>query len=135
MRGFRSLLLAVVVCWLVLPPDAAAQNAFPGVLTIRERVATVNRIVEARLDHLLPVAMREAGIDMWIITCNEDNPDPVFQTMIPYNTWTPITQILVFYDPGPGRPIERLNVSRTNLRGLYKDAWDAAAPSWAPCSA
>lgn len=123
----RSVLLVVMVCWLVLPSASAAQDAFPGVLSIRERVATVNRIVEARLDHLLPVAMRETGFDMWIITTNEDNLDPVFQTMIPYNTWTPITQIVVFYDPGPGKPIERLNVSRTNLRGLYKDAWDTRA--------
>lgn len=123
----RSLLLTVAVCWLALPPVSSAQDGSPEVLGIRERVATVNRILEARLDRLLPVAMREAGFDMWIITCNEDNLDPVFETMIPYNTWTPITQILVFYDPGPGKPIERLNVSRTNLRGLYKDAWDAGA--------
>jgi hypothetical protein len=63
------------------------------VLSIRERVATVNRIVEARLDQVLPQAMRETGFDMWIIATNEDNYDPVFQTMIPYNTWAPITQI------------------------------------------
>ena len=39
--------------------------------------------------------MRRAGIDMWIIVCNEDNLDPVFSTMIPYDVWCPITQILV----------------------------------------
>jgi Xaa-Pro aminopeptidase len=106
-------------------PQAAGD--FPRVLSVRERVATVNHIVEARLDQLLPQAMRETGFDMWIIVTNEDNYEPVFQTLIPYNTWAPITQILVFYDPGAGKPIERLNVSRTNLRGLYKDAWDARA--------
>jgi len=97
------------------------------VMNMRDRVATVNRIVGMRFDRLLPQAMRETGFDMWVIICNEDNLDPVFQTMIPYNTWTPITQILVLYDPGSGRPVERLNISRTNLQGLFKDAWNASA--------
>jgi Xaa-Pro aminopeptidase len=123
----RSWLLLVFACWLAAPSAWAADQPFPAVLSIRDRVATVNRIVEARLDRLLPIAMRENGFDMWIIASNEDNYDPVFQTMIPYNTWAPITQILVFYDPGAGKPIERLNVSRTFLRGLYKNVWDPAA--------
>lgn len=125
-RNF-SALVAPVVAGLLLTVLPAAGNDFPRVLSIRERVATVNRIVEARLDTVLPMAMRETGFDMWIVVTNEDNYDPVFQTLIPYNTWAPITQILVFYDPGAGKPIERLNVSRTFLRGLYKDVWDAAA--------
>jgi Xaa-Pro aminopeptidase len=64
---------------------------------------------------------------MWVIICNEDNPDPVFQTLIPYGAWTPITQILVLYDPGPGKEIERLNVSRTKMNGLFEDTWNYTA--------
>ena len=71
--------------------------------------------------------MRETGFDMWIITCNEDNLDPVFLTMVPYENWCPITQILVFFDLGPEKGVERLNVSRTDTQGLHKNAWDAAA--------
>ncbi len=127
MFRLRSWLVFLFACSLAATSVRAADQMFPSVLSIRDRVATVNRIVEARLDRLLPIAMRETGFDMWIITSNEDNYDPVFQTMIPYNTWAPITQIVVFYDPGAGKAIERLNVSRTNMRGLYKNAWDAAA--------
>jgi hypothetical protein len=64
---------------------------------------------------------------MWLIISNEDNYDPVFETMIPYDSWCPITQILVFYDRGEGEEIERLNVSRTDMGGLHEAAWDAAA--------
>ena len=32
--------------------------------------------------------------------------------------------ILIFYDPGDGKPIERLTVSRYGLGGLFKPAWD-----------
>jgi len=71
--------------------------------------------------------MRETGFDMWIITGNEDNHDPIFWTMMPYKNWSPITQILVLYDRGPELGVERLNVSRTNTRGLFENVWDAAA--------
>ncbi len=128
MTRTRWLRLVPIIAWLlVLGAAPGAGTGNPAVLSIRERVATVNRIVESRLDQVLPMAMRETGFDMWIIVTNEDNYDPVFQTVIPYNTWAPITQILVFWDPGRGRPIERLNVSRTSLQGLYKDVWDVAA--------
>ncbi|MCP2620145.1 aminopeptidase P family protein [Candidatus Aminicenantes bacterium AC-334-K16] len=90
---------------------------------MRERAATVDKITKMRLDQLLPFVMRETGFDMWIIICNEDNYDPVFKTMIPYDAWCPITQILVFYDPGEGKDVERLNISRTNMKGLHEKAW------------
>jgi Xaa-Pro aminopeptidase len=71
--------------------------------------------------------MREAGLDMWIISCNEDNLDPVFETMMPYENWCPITQIIVLYDRGLEKGVERLNVSRTDTQGLFQNVWDAAA--------
>jgi Xaa-Pro aminopeptidase len=110
-------------------PSAPSEfkKASPSVLPIRERAELVYRITKQRLDTLLPRLMREAGFDMWIIACNEDNLDPVFETMIPYENWCPITQILVLYDRGPEKGIERINVSRTDTQGLFTNAWDAGA--------
>jgi Xaa-Pro aminopeptidase len=71
--------------------------------------------------------MRETGLDMWIISGNEDNHDPIFWTMMPYKNWSPITQLLVLYDRGPELGLERLNVSRTNTQGLFESAWNAGA--------
>ena len=71
--------------------------------------------------------MRETGFDMWVVACNEDNLDPVFETMIPFENWNPITQVLVFYDRGPDKGVERINVSRTDTQGLFQNGWDAAA--------
>ena len=74
MKRMASALVLALVAWPVgLGANPGAGNDFPSVLKIRERVATVNRIVEARLDQVLPLAMREAGFDMWIIASNEDN--------------------------------------------------------------
>ena len=99
----------------------------PTILPIRARAELVLEINQKRMDTLLPRLMRETGLDMWIITGNEDNHDPLFWTMAPYKNWSPITQILVFYDRGPELGVERLNLSRTNTRGLFENGWDAGA--------
>ncbi|MDQ1300244.1 MAG: hypothetical protein QG637_161 [Chloroflexota bacterium] len=85
---------------------------------MRERAAIINRNLRGRLDTLLPLAMRETGFDMWIVLCQEDNPDPVFTTLIPMDTWCPILQLLVFYDRGAGG-VERINISGVNTHDLY----------------
>jgi Xaa-Pro aminopeptidase len=104
-----------------------AQGGRPAVLPIRARAEIVYKMTQKRLETLLPRMMRETGFDMWIIACNEDNLDPVFETMMPYENWCPITQILVLFDRGPDKGVERLNVSRTDTQGLFVNVWDSAA--------
>jgi Xaa-Pro aminopeptidase len=102
---------------------------FPAVLSLRDRAAVVDNITKMRLDRLLGRFMEETGFDMWIILCNEDNYDPVFLTMTPYESWCPITQILVFYHSGPGEDVQRLNISRTDMQGLHETVWDPNDPT------
>jgi len=107
------------------PADRARHSAarFPKVLPVRERAEIMNRVLAERLDTVLPLAMREADLDMWLVICQEDNLDPVFESMIPVDTWCPILQILVFYDRGPEAGVERINVSMTDTKGLYETPW------------
>ena len=72
-------------------------DSFPQILPMRQRAEVIYKVLKKRLETILPLAMREAGIDMWLVLCQEDNPDPVFSTLIPMDTWCPILQILVFY--------------------------------------
>lgn len=126
----KAILAVISGCVLIASlavPAPAQHGGTPTVLPVRERAALTYRITAKRLDTLVPRMMRETGLDMWIVCCNEDNLDPVFETMIPYENWNPITQILVFFDQGPAKSVERLNVSRTDTQGLFKNAWDAAA--------
>lgn len=129
---FKKAFLAVVILGVIVLagleiPATAQHGGTPSVLTVRQQADLVHRITAKRLDTLLPRMMRETGFDMWIISCNEDNLDPIFETMVPYENWNPITQILVLFDQGPGKGVERLNVARTDTQGLFKNAWDAAA--------
>lgn len=122
-RTAAALLAGLAWASLAAIPLAGQTTVLPRILTFREQVATVNRITLQRLDRILPSAMDKTGFDMWIIVSNEDNLDPVFKTMIPMDAWCPIVQILVI-SKKPGQPVERLNLSRTDMKGLHKDAWD-----------
>jgi Xaa-Pro aminopeptidase len=106
----------------------------PRVLSLREQSRVVDEVLRDRFKTILPMALREAGLDMWIIVCNEDNYDPVFKTMLPWEChWAPILQIVVLHDKGKRAGVERLNVSRTDMLGMMKPAWkpDGKLDQWA----
>ena len=59
--------------------------------------------------------------DMWIVAAREYNEDPVARTMLP-STWLETARrrtILVFYNPGGGRPVERYSIGRFDYDGLF----------------
>ncbi|MCJ7624820.1 MAG: aminopeptidase P family protein, partial [Anaerolineaceae bacterium] len=95
----------------------------PQVLSIRKQAEVITKILHSRLDTILPLALREAGIDMWLIICQEDNHDPIFNTMIPMDTWAPILQMLIFFDRGAEGGVERINLSMTDTKDLYDRPW------------
>jgi len=92
-------------------------------MPVRKQVEVTTEILRKRLDTVLPLALRDGGIDMWLIVCQEDDLDPVYGTMIPMDTWPKILQMLVFFDRGPGRGVERINLSMTDTGDLYEKPW------------
>jgi Xaa-Pro aminopeptidase len=99
--------------------STGGNRQFPQVLSMRQRADFIYRLVKSRLERVLPLAMRENGLDMWLILCQEDHLDPVFSTLVPMDTWCPILQMMVFYDRGAGQGVEGINISGTNTRDLY----------------
>ncbi len=99
----------------------------PGhVLPHRDRVEPFNRMLEERLDTLLPRLMRETGIDMWLVINREYNEDPVFFSLVPRPVFAARrTTMLVFFDRGPDNGgVERLTVNRYPYGSLYESAWE-----------
>jgi hypothetical protein len=92
-----------------------------GVLPVRQQARILREVLAERLETVLPAAMHSAGLDMWLVLCQEDDLDPLFPTLLPMDTWCPILQMLVFYDTGD--QVERLNLSMTNTGGLYEAPW------------
>ncbi|MBE3129540.1 MAG: aminopeptidase P family protein [Acidobacteria bacterium] len=126
----RTGILAVLAFGLLLgglAPGGETADRFPAVMKIQDQITVVNRITAGRLDTILPGLMREAGFDMWIMPENEDHPDAVLRTMVPYDTWHRRTPLVVIFDRGSERGIERLNVSRMGMKDFFVNAWDSRA--------
>ena len=98
----------------------------PGkVLPWRDRPGVFNRSLVERLTELLPELMRETGIDMWLVINREYAEDPVFFSLAPQPVFAARrTTMLIFFDPGDGREIERLTVNRYPLGEMYQPAWE-----------
>jgi Metallopeptidase family M24 len=122
MRRITSLLaLALLTATLALD---AQQVAYPDptqrVLSHREQNALVTPWIKKRFDTLLPGLMTREGIDMWIIPTREYNEDPVFASMSPLTYFASRRRtILVFYNPGGGKPVERYSIGRFDYDKLY----------------
>jgi hypothetical protein len=130
---------AILLLASLLAPAATAQPAAPGppatqgreiagatqhVLSERERPAVVNRLLKDRLDTLLPALMRETGIDLWLVINREYVEDPVYLTLVPEPVFAARrTTMLVFFDRGAEKGVERLTVSRYGMEGFYTSAW------------
>ncbi len=110
---------------LVMSDTEAQAPTLPPILNMRERAVTENRILATRLDAIIPVIMREEGIDLWLLVAREYFEEPVVASMLDAeNMHARRRTILIFHDPGNGKPIERMTVSRYGLGGLFAPAWD-----------
>jgi len=112
----------LVIACLALAPLQALSVDF---LDMKQRATLIDQILEERMTDVLPALMRREKIDMWIIMSREYNEDPVIRTMLP-STWISARRhtMLVIYDPGEGKALERLAVARYSVGDLFEKAWD-----------
>ena len=103
----------------------SAQNESGKILSMKERAATINALLEDKIQIYLPDLMRREDIDMWIVVSREYNEDPIIKTLLPAE-WLAARRrtILVFYDGGQGTDIETLAVARYNVGSSFKSAWN-----------
>jgi len=110
---------------LPLSESEQAHPPLPPVLTLRDRAKVVDAILADRLETVIPAIMRQQGVDMWVLVAREYLEDPVVATMLDAESLRARRRtILVFFDPGGGKPVERLTVSRYGLGGLFKPVWN-----------
>jgi hypothetical protein len=91
---------------------------------MKERAATINQLLEDKIENYLPELMRREGIDMWVVISREYNEDPIIKTLLPAE-WLAARRrtILVFFDQGD-EGIETLAVARYDVGSVFKSAWD-----------
>jgi hypothetical protein len=119
----RRIVLIVFFLIFALLPLMSGEEEMPSILTMRERNTVVNNWLKIRLEKVLPELMRRENFDMWVVICREYNEDPVYFSLVPYNSLAARRlTMLVFYDRGE-KGVERLAVSRYGIRNFYKGVW------------
>ncbi|HJO05092.1 MAG TPA: hypothetical protein QGG47_14085 [Acidobacteriota bacterium] len=84
-----GLAVAAAGCQLAPPaPEASAGPYANSLLPLRERVEVAERWTQWKREHVLPMVMREQGVDLWIIRDNEadlyyNNEGPVYSSLVP----------------------------------------------------
>ncbi|MFT7553654.1 MAG: hypothetical protein ACI9BV_003992, partial [Rhodothermales bacterium] len=109
----RSLLFLVIILGSTAL-ESTAQEA-------RRRWEMMNQIRRDKFDLVLPEAMRENGIDMWIVMNREGNNDPLWADL--GGGYTGGTSYYVFSDPGDGR-VERAALGVSGYLLKEGDAYD-----------
>ncbi|HWK35188.1 M24 family metallopeptidase [Sphingomonas sp.] len=105
--------------------EASTSPAYPRIAPERERADIRDAWLKERLDTVAPALMREHGIDMWVLVAREYLEDPVVSTMLnATNLRARRRTILVFFDPGNGKPVERLVISKHGMGEMFAGSWD-----------
>ncbi|HEB35419.1 hypothetical protein LCGC14_1405250 [marine sediment metagenome] len=119
----RKTVLLVSFLILALLPVLSGKEETPSILSMRERNAVVNNWLKIRLETVLPELMRREKFDMWVVICREYNEDPVFFSLVPFNSIAARRlTMLVFYDRGK-KGMEKLAVSRYGIGDFYEGVW------------
>jgi hypothetical protein len=106
---------------------AAAQTVLRNPLPpLREQAEIRQRWIQFRLDSVLPGLMRAYDVQMWVVSGRENNDDPVYAQLVPgLGATMGRRTILVFFDRGPGQPVERIAIG-SGGGGAYRPLRDTA---------
>ena len=106
------------------PPTQGREiDSVGAILPLRERIGVENRILEERMETLLPRLMAESGLDLWLVIAREYADDPVYASLVPSPSFTARrTTMLVFHRAEDGT-VQRKTISRYPLGDPYTAAW------------
>lgn len=115
--------ILIIITALLFSQISAADG--PKILSLQQQAKVVDRLLEDKVETVLPQLMRDNEIDMWIVMAREYNEDPVIRTLLPA-TWHAARRrtVLVMFDPGGEAEIEALAVARYDVGTVFKKAWD-----------
>jgi Xaa-Pro aminopeptidase len=121
----RPALVSLLFCFF-LAMSASSYNqktkALPSRLpSMREQAEIQQQWLKLRLERVLPELMRKHDVSMWLVICREYNEDPVFRSLTSPTVFASRRRtILVFYDQGQEKGVERLALGGGSNGGLYR---------------
>jgi len=124
----RRFLMGLLVAATVLASVASVASGgdIPAVLSLKEQARVYDGWLRERLTTLLPELMRRERIDMWLVICEEYNEDPVYLSLVPFASLSARRlTMLVMFDRGGDKGIERFSVNRYGVGDLFPTVWKA----------
>ncbi len=128
-KVFQAILAAAMLITGMSPVAVAAEfeqgrvvDNTHAVLPWSERPAVENRILEYRLDNLLPALMDEANLDMWLVIAREYAEDPAYFSLVPQPSFAARRTTMLMFFRGPDG-FEKLSINRYPLGGPYETGW------------
>lgn len=91
------------------------------ILSVREQYRIMEQSLRERLDRLVPRAMREHNVDLWLVVCREYNEDPVFRALFPPAYPTARRLTMVAFDAAGHR--WSLSMPDEELEPYYEQYW------------
>ena len=123
MKYLHLTLLGVSLAALTAVAEAASATVPmpPKLPSLREQDAIRQEWLKQRLDRVLPVVMRRHGVQMWLVINREYNEDPVYRSLVSPSVMAARRRtILVFFDRGGDKGVERLGLGGGTNGGLYE---------------
>jgi Xaa-Pro aminopeptidase len=96
-----------------------------GIPGERERYALRKAIIAERLNTTLLPAMRQHGIDMWLVLSREFHPDPVLEEI--GGGWPGVRNAHIFFDNGGDVPEKVFVGSHSHREDLYDSVYDVVS--------
>jgi Xaa-Pro aminopeptidase len=120
----RGVLIGILILTALAP--AAKAGEIPAILGLKDQAAAYDGWLAARLEKILPELMRREKLDMWLVICEEYNEDPVYLSLVPFTSLSARRlTMLVMFDRGGEKGVERFSVNRYGLGRLFPTIWKA----------
>src|SRR5688572_8616915 len=121
----HSILVSLPLCFFLATTATTytqkTNGAPPKLPAMREQAEIQQQWLKLRLDRALPELMRKHDVSMWLVICREYNEDPVFRSLTSPTVFAARRRtILVFYDQGREKGVERLALGGGSNGGLYR---------------
>jgi len=118
----RLLALCCTISFVATSQIFAQRTApFRPLGSLRDQATLQQQWTQYRLDSIMPMLMREQGVEMWVISMREYNEDPVFPALVSPTTFAARRRtIYIFHDLGADRGIERIALGGSSQGGLYR---------------
>ena len=116
-----SSLITTLACVMLCLDTLSSAQPPRSLPPLREQADVRQRWLQLRLERVLPELMRKHRVSMWLVICREYNEDPVFFSLAAPTVLSARRRtILVFFDRGPERGVERLALGGGSNGGLYR---------------